>query len=78
MRTYKRNRKIEVFWRDTVQDPQWQPDSEMDKEPDALCSTIGYYHHHDKHYLYLSHTIASKERDKTTIPLGCVVKVQTV
>ena len=78
MRTYKRNKRIEVFWLDTVQDPRWQSESEVNKEPDALCCTLGYYHHHDKRFLYMSHTIASKERDKTTIPLGCIKKVVPV
>jgi len=75
VRRYKRNRRLEVFWYDIVQDPKWLPETEMNREPDCLCATLGYYHHHDKQFLYLSHTISSKERDKTTIPLGCIKKV---
>ena len=75
MRRYKRNQRIEVYWLDTIQDPKWQSEHEMEKEPDALCATIGYYYKHDKQFLYLSHTISGKDRDKTTIPLGTIKKV---
>ena len=75
MRRYKRNQKLEVFWLDTVQDPKWQTKESMEKEPDALCTTIGYYYKHDKQYVYLSHTLSGHDRDKTTIPLGAIKRV---
>jgi len=75
MRKYKLNQQLEVFWLDTVQDPKWQSEEQMNADPHALCATIGYYYKHDKQYLYLSHTISGKDRDKTTIPLGTIKKV---
>ena len=75
MRKYKLNQRLEVYWLDTIQDPRWQSGEDMNKEPDALCTTIGYYYKADKQYVYLSHTISGKDRDKTTIPLGTVKKV---
>jgi hypothetical protein len=72
MRRYKKNQRLEVYWLDTVQDPKWQTKEGMEKEPDALCLTIGYYYKHDKQYLYISHTISGRDRDKTTIPLGAI------
>ena len=76
MKRFKKNQRIEVFWYDTVQDPKWQTQEQMDKEPDCLCATMGYYYKRDKQFLYLSHTISSNERDKTTIPLGTIKEVQ--
>lgn len=78
MRKYKLNQRLEVCWLDTVQDPKWQTQEQMEKEPDSLCVTLGYYYKHDKQYLYLSHTISGKDRDKTTIPLGVIKKVVRV
>ena len=69
------NQQLEVFWLDAVQDPKWQTKDQMESEPDCLCITIGYYYKHDKQFLYLSHTISGKDRDKTTIPLGTIKKV---
>ena len=78
MRKYKTDQRIEVFWLDTVQDPKWQSKESMNKVPDALCVTLGYFYKYDKEYLYMSHTISGKERDKTTIPLGSIKKIQIV
>lgn len=75
VRKYKFNQKLEVFWMDIVEDPAWIDAEEMDKRPEADCMTLGYYHHHDKEFLYLSHTVSGKERSKTTIPLGTIKKI---
>ena len=76
MRKYKFNQKLEVFWIDTVEDSAWTGTNGMKKRPDADCMTLGYYHHHDKEFLYLSHTVSGKDRSKTTIPLGTIKKVK--
>jgi len=78
MRKYKQNQRIEVLWLDTVQDSRWQSKEQMDSSPEGLCATIGYYYKHDKEYLYMSHTISGKDRDKTAIPLGTIKKVRIV
>lgn len=78
MRKYKINTRIEVFWLDTYQDPKWQSQEQLDEKPDSMCATIGYYYKHDKDHLYLSHTISNDSRDKTTIPIGTIKKIQVV
>ena len=79
MRQYKKNQKIEVDWIDTVQNSAWMSETKAAERPDdADCQTIGYYYKHDREFLYLSHTISHKERDKTTIPLGCIKRTRIV
>ena len=78
MKKYKKNTRLEVFFRDIVSDPKWYDDDQMKKEPDDLCIALGYYYKHTKTHLYLSPMISSKERDKTTIPIGAIVKWQVV
>ena len=78
MKRYKKNTRLEVFFRDIVQNPKWQDDDSIDKSPDDMCSVLGYYFKHDKTHLYLSHMISSAERDKTTIPLGTITKIQVL
>ena len=63
-----------VKWLDTVQASQWQDKNELDKRPDADCYTVGFYYKEDDEFLYLSHCVSRTERDKTTIPLGCIIK----
>lgn len=78
MKKYKKDTRLEVFFRDIVQNPKWQSEQSIDKDPDDICAVIGYYYKHDKERLYLSHMISSNERDKTTIPIGAIVKIQIV
>ena len=75
MRKYKKNTRLEVHWHDIVEDSAWVMEPEMYKEPDCLALNLGYYHHADDNFLYLSHSIMSDRRSKTTIPLGCIRKV---
>lgn len=78
MRKYRRNKMLVVFWYDIVEESSWVAERDMDKEPDCLCVNCGFYHHHDKRFLYMSHSISSKERSKTTIPLGCIQHIETI
>ena len=75
MRRYKLNQRLEIEWLDVVQDPEWQTQETMGQEPDCICFTAGYYYKHDKQYLWLSHTISGKDRDKTTIPIGSIKRI---
>ena len=78
MRKFKKDQRIEVFWLDADQNPKWQNEAQMNKPPDSLCVTLGYFYKYDKDFIYLSHTMSGKERDRTTIPLGVIKKIQIV
>lgn len=75
VRKYKKNTLILVRWLDTVQDPKWCSEDEAGARPDADCITVGFYLKHDKEFIYLSATISRTERDKTTIPIGCITDI---
>ena len=74
MRKFRKNQRIEIDWIDTVQDPSWKSEEKARQRPDCDCITIGYYLKHDKELLYVSQTISGKQRDITTIPIGCIKK----
>ncbi len=76
MRRYKKNQKLEIAWLDIIHDSGWVSEVNAGKRPNCDCLTIGYYLRHDKELLYISSTISNfNDRDKITIPLGCIKKV---
>ena len=72
MKRYRKDTLLKVFWIDAAEDPKWQSEEEAGKRPDNDAITVGFYLKHDKEFLYLSGTISNKERNKATIPLGCI------
>ena len=78
MRKYRKNTIVEIEWIDTLQDPDWQSEEKAGLRPKCDCKTVGYYLKHDKEFLFVSHTILGKDRDITTIPVGCIKKVSKV
>ena len=77
MRKYKKNQRLEIDWIDVIQNSNWMTEAEASQRPKCDCQTIGYYLKHDKELLYISSTISNfNDRDKMTIPLGCIKKVK--
>jgi hypothetical protein len=76
MRKYKFNERLLVEWVDMVEDPKWTSESEMMERPEADCATLGFFHHVDKEFLYLSNTVSGPDRTKSTIPLGTITKIR--
>ena len=73
MKNHKVNTLILVIWLDTQQDPKWQSAELAQQLPlDTVCCSTGFLFKKDKEFLYLSTTVSDGERDKTTIPLGCI------
>ena len=73
MKKYRTNTLILVIWTDTQQDPKWQSSESAAELPlDTVCYSVGFFLKKDSEFLYLSTTVSDSERDKTTIPLGCV------
>ena len=79
MKKYKLNTVLLVDWTDIKTDPVWRPDQTAGERPNDIdCHTAGFYTHHDSDLLYLAHTYGLGERDKTTIPIGCITKIEIV
>ncbi len=77
MRKYKLNTLLIVHWVDIKTDPVWRPDQTAGERPiDIDCHTGGFYTGHDSELIYLAHTYGIGERDKTTIPIGCITKIE--
>lgn len=73
MRSFRKNQIIEVRWVDIVDDSSWTSEDKMTERPQADCVSVGYYHHKDAEFLYLSGTVTeSGERSKLSIPLGTI------
>lgn len=70
----KRDTLVEVLWRDTIADSRWQGDT-MDKEPDDLIASVGYFYKWDKKRLYISSMVGMCNRDRSTIPIGMIEKI---
>lgn len=75
---FERDDLVIIRWLDTLQDPKWNSLEKMEEEPDAECVTVGLFYKKDKRFIYLSHTVSKTERDKTTIPLGCIIQTEKV
>ncbi len=77
MKKYKPNTVLSVDWIDTKTDCDWQSNQRASERPDDIdCNTVGRYTRHDSELLYLAHTYGLGERDKTTIPIGCITKIE--
>ena len=73
MKNHKTNTLVLVIWVDIQQDPKWQSNESAGELPlDTVCCSVGFVLKKDSEFLYLSTTISDGERDKTTIPLGCI------
>ena len=77
MRKCKVGTIVQVHWLDIVQDPAWMSMEAACKKPDDdKVITVGYFNKIDKTYLYLSTTVMTDRRDRMTIPLGCITKIE--
>jgi len=75
-RKFKVNTPLEVIWRDTVADSRWMGSAlAMDKEPDDLVASIGFFYKWDKKRLYISSMVGMCNRDRSTIPIGMIEKI---
>ena len=77
MKKYKKNTRLEVFWRDIVSNAEWSHDTSAEQAETAVCRTLGYYTMTRKDALILSPTIIEEMgmRDTVVIPCGCIIKI---
>ncbi len=79
MRKYLKNTLLVVDWVDIKSDPAWQSDEEATVRPDDIdVKTCGFYTCRDATLLYLADTYGKGVRDKTTIPIGCITRIEIV
>ena len=78
--TYKFNDLLIIYWLDTESNPAWMALDKANQRPgDSDCITCGFFFKKDREFLYISACINKKsdgDRDRITIPLGCIKKVQ--
>ena len=73
----KKGQLIVIRFMDIEEDPAWQSESQARQRPDSEGVGVGWYLKHDDDFLYVSTQILdSGARNKTTYPIGCVIKIQ--